>query len=99
MKKSGLEKKVEDESCGSWIVVERWRESIRASNEGRNDDFRGLAGGSRFAVLGFSEGEISAVFNGEINGSDEVVTKKKSSGEGDIGLGFPKKDVIGTTGK
>ncbi|MBA0561120.1 hypothetical protein Golob_017972, partial [Gossypium lobatum] len=39
MEKSGLQKKVEDESYGLWIMVESWRGSSQASNEGRNDDF------------------------------------------------------------
>ncbi|MBA0730448.1 hypothetical protein Golax_004623, partial [Gossypium laxum] len=46
-----------------------------------------------------NEGEIFAVFNGEINESDEVVTKDKSNGDGDIGLGLPKKNVIEAKGK
>ncbi|KAK5785431.1 hypothetical protein PVK06_040015 [Gossypium arboreum] len=79
--------------------MERWRESSRASDEGRNGSYGGLARGSHFAVLGVSEGEISAVFNSEINWSDEIVTKKKSNGDGDMGLGFLEKDVIETKGK
>ncbi|KAA3478040.1 hypothetical protein EPI10_011879 [Gossypium australe] len=99
MEKSGLEKKVKDEPYGSWMVVERRRGSSQASDEGRNDSSWGLVEGSRFVALEASEGEISAVFNGDINGGDEVVTKEKSNVDRDIGLGFPEKDVFEAKGK
>ncbi|MBA0580649.1 hypothetical protein Gorai_022858, partial [Gossypium raimondii] len=99
MEKSGLEKKVEDEPYGSWMVVERWRGRSWALSEGKNDGFGGLAGRSCFTALGVNEGENSVVFNGEINGSDEVVTKERSNSEGDMWLGFPEKDVIETKRK
>ncbi|MBA0578834.1 hypothetical protein Gorai_021106 [Gossypium raimondii] len=39
------------------------------------------------------------VFNSEVNGSDEVVTKEKADGDGDMGLGFPEKYIIETKRK
>ncbi|MBA0639810.1 hypothetical protein Goklo_022820, partial [Gossypium klotzschianum] len=99
MEKSSLEKNVEDEPYGSWMVVERQRGRSQDSSEVRNDGFMGLARGSRFVALGVSKGEVFAVFNSEVNESDEVVTMKKANGDGDMGLGFPEKNIIETKGK
>ncbi|MFQ6666640.1 hypothetical protein Gotur_032922 [Gossypium turneri] len=44
MEKSGLEKKVEDEPYGSWMVVERRKGRSRDFGERKNNSFRGLAG-------------------------------------------------------
>ncbi|PPR99269.1 hypothetical protein GOBAR_AA21382 [Gossypium barbadense] len=71
----------------SKMVVERWRGRNRDFSKGRNDIFRGLAGGSRFEALGVNEGEIFAMTD-EINGNDKVMAEEKTNGERDMGLAF-----------
>ncbi|MBA0870474.1 hypothetical protein Goshw_012891 [Gossypium schwendimanii] len=75
------------------MVVERRGRRSRASGKGRNDIFRGFAGGSRFAALGVNEGEIFAMINDEINRNDKVMVEDKTKGEEDIGLGFLGKGI------